>query len=323
MTVSKYEPGLPATTTGVVAGAPLRLVEWAEEAHAANQLAKALSRTAFAGAYKGDIDGATAAILKGAEVGLTPVTALGSFDLIQGVPAPKAITLRALVQAHGHTVWIEVSTARECVAHARRKGEQEVHTSRWTIERAQRLGLTGKGNWKQQPEAMLQARATAEVCRLAAADVILGIGYAAEEVADAEPLPTVTVTRARPAEPTRRTVQRAPARRAPAPVAEEPDFDEPVPVGPPPVSSAQLKKIGAAMRDAGITDRAEALAYVSQVIGRDVSSRNELNHDEASLLIDALEALAAAPADDVVDAVEVDPETGEVIPGDLWDGAEQ
>jgi hypothetical protein len=150
---------------------PMRLVEWAEEARAAHALAEALCQTPFAGAYAGNPGGATAAILKGAEVGLTPVTALGSFDLIQGTPAPKALTLRALVQSHGHRVWIESSTDAECIAKAVRRGESEVHVSKWTIKRAQLMNLTGKKNWKEQPAAMLMARATSEVCRLVAADV--------------------------------------------------------------------------------------------------------------------------------------------------------
>jgi len=180
---------------------PMRLVEWAEEARAAHSLAEALCQTPFAGAYANNPGGATAAILKGSEVGLTPVTSLGAFDLISGKPAPQALTLRALVQSRGHRVWIESSTDLECVAKAVRRGESEVHMSKWTIKRAQALGLTNKSNWKNQPAAMLMARATSEVCRLVAADVILGIGYSAEELIDNEPAPTVRVSRAKAEKP--------------------------------------------------------------------------------------------------------------------------
>lgn len=69
------------------------------------------------------------------------------------------------------------------------------------------------------------------------------------------------------------------------------------------IRPAQVKKLGVAMREAGITTRQDALDYVMSVIGRDVASRNELTKDEASRVIDALERLgsqtddgAAAPA---------------------------
>lgn len=169
---------------GAIAPAPRRLVEWADEARAAHALAVSLCETPFAGQFKGNAAAGTAAILRGSELGLTPVTSLGAFDLIAGTPAPKAVTLRALVQSHGHSVWIESSTDTECVAKARRFGEDVLHESRWTIERAQKMGLTGKDNWKKQPAAMLIARATSEVCRLVAADLLLGIGYSSEEVRD-------------------------------------------------------------------------------------------------------------------------------------------
>lgn len=55
------------------------------------------------------------------------------------------------------------------------------------------------------------------------------------------------------------------------------------------VTPAQLKKIGAAMSGLGMTDRAAALAYVADVVGRDVTSRSDLTRSEAHKLIDALE----------------------------------
>ena len=267
---------------------PMRLVEWAEEARAAHSLAQSLCQTPFAGQYKNDALGATAAILKGAEVGLTPVTALGAFDLIQGTPAPKAITLRALVQAHGHSVWVEHSTDAECLAKARRRGESVVHESRWTISRAQKLGLTSKQNWKNQPAAMLMARATAEVCRMVAADVILGIGYSAEEIADNEPQATTTVTR---------SAQRTTVRRKPTPESAEPDFDPPAEPEPPlPVEElirpAQTKKMMALFNEKGFRDRDDRLAYVTEVVGIEVASSKDLTVAQASSVIDALDRLA-------------------------------
>lgn len=278
---------------------PMRLVEWAQEAEAAHHLAIALCETPFAGAYKGNPGGATAAILKGAEVGLTPVTSLGSFDLIQGTPAPKALTLRALVQSHGHRVWIEVSTDKECIAKAQRRGEMVVHESRWTIARAAAMNLTSKANWKQQPGAMLAARATSEVCRLVAADVILGIGYSSEEILDAIPEPTTTVRRnPEPAKTT--TARRAQPAAQPEPDLEPPTLsaDEPIPADTAvseadlptmePITAPQMKKLHALMNEQGMTDRALGLGFLSDALGREVESSKTLTKAEANVVISRL-----------------------------------
>lgn len=170
----------------------MRLVEWAQEARAAHSLAVSLCKTPFAGQFKDDPAGATAAILRGAEVGLTPVTSLAAFDLIQGQPAPKAMTLRALVQSHGHRLDIIEATDLVARARYRRGDENEWKETEFTIEDARRLGLVNKDNWKRQPRTMLEARVTSKAARLVASDVILGIGYSSEELADGSG-PTVTV----------------------------------------------------------------------------------------------------------------------------------
>lgn len=161
------------------------LVAWAREARAAAAIAESLARTSFVPkAMQGKPAEVTAAILTGREIGIEPMSALRSIDVIEGTPAMRAHALRGLVQAHGHAVWVEESTSTRAIVAGRRKGEEQVQKSTWTIARAERMGLSGKQNWKRMPEAMLIARATAEVCRLVAADVLLGIPYAVEELDD-------------------------------------------------------------------------------------------------------------------------------------------
>lgn len=165
--------------------ATAQLVQWAQAADAAGRFAEVVCNTsAVPQAYRGKPAEAAAAILAGAEVGLSPMASLRAFDNIQGTPAPKAITLRAIAQGLGHEVRIDQSTAAMAVVSGRRKGDTEWQTSTWDLERAQQMGLTSKSQWKQQPGAMLVARATAEVCRWIASDAIMGMPYTAEEIRD-------------------------------------------------------------------------------------------------------------------------------------------
>lgn len=173
-----------------------RLQKWAEQAVAVRQMADSICSTSFApAAYRGKPDEATAAILAGAELGLDPMASLRAFDSIQGTPAPKAMTLRAVAQAAGHEVIVVESTPERAVVTGRRRGDQHAQTSVWDLARADAMGLTGKAQWKQQPAAMLVARATAEVCRWIASDAIMGMPYAAEEIGDVTGTAPQAVTR--------------------------------------------------------------------------------------------------------------------------------
>ena len=182
--LARRDDTTPATPTQQPSATAMRLVEWAQEAQAAHQLASALCKTPFAGQFKDNPGAATAAILRGHEMGLTPVTSLSAFDVIQGQPAPKAITLRALVQSHGHDLEIVESTNERAVARYRRAGRSDWQTCEWTIDDARAMGLLSKDNWKKQPKRMLEARVTSLGARLVASDVILGIGYSSEELRD-------------------------------------------------------------------------------------------------------------------------------------------
>ncbi len=163
------------------------LAQWADDARQAAGIATSLAQTSFVpAAFRGKIPETTAAILAGLELGLPPVAALRSMDVIQGTPALRAHAMRGLVQSHGHTVQLVESDERHCVMQGRRKGEEKWQTVTWTIERATKLGLTSKDQWRKQPQTMLEARATGTICRLIAADVLYAMPYAAEELDGSE-----------------------------------------------------------------------------------------------------------------------------------------
>ena len=300
---------VPATPTG----ATMSLVQWAEEASAAHRLAEGLCATSFVPeAWRGKPVEGAAAILAGSEIGLSPMASLNAFDSIQGRATPRAITLRAAVQSRGHQISVIESTEARCVIRGRRKGETEWQESVWTIQRAQKLKLTGKPNWQQQPQAMLLARATAEICRMIAADAILGIPYAAEEVTDeiveAKAPGVTTVRRAQrqaPVEPATVTVVPESASPAGPPLPGEDDPEDAPPADT--ITDAQMRKLRAQLGELGIgakDDRDTVLALVSSIVGRDVPSSKDLSKGEASGLIDALEQDGAVLLAQVLDGVQ-------------------
>jgi hypothetical protein len=265
------------------------LMEWAQAARAAHDVAESLVQSSFVPlAFRGKPHEATAAILAGLEIGLNPMAALRAFDVIQNTAAPKAITLRAIVQSRGHEVWVHESTSTRAIVKGRRAGSDRVQESVWNMDRARGLGLTSKDNWKRQPGAMLVARATSEICRLIASDAILGLPYASEELADdmnpdgsAETEATALATPEAQPQPVRRTAQRrTQPQRAPAPAVSTPMRREPVEPDPPNGPPLPGEEADDAPTDDPLTG-AEA-----QIVGRERRSSRGLTHDDASQLPD-------------------------------------
>lgn len=271
-----------------------RLVEWAEAANAAYELARKLCVTQFVPQqYRGKPEEGTAAILAGAEVGLSPMAALRAFDPIQGTPAPKAITLRAIVQANGHDIRIDESTDKVATVSGRRKGTAEWQTCTWTIERAQQAGFPGKNpNWKSNPTAMLIARATAEVCRWVASDAIMGMPYSSEEIRDSDGAfePRPAPQRVTTAEILAQADEPVTAGPQPQPQA----ASEPAPADASMVSRRQQNRMFALWTDLGYggDDNREArLQVTARILGlpEPPESSSDLTADEADRVIAALE----------------------------------
>ncbi|MCK2219754.1 hypothetical protein MF672_039055 [Actinomadura sp. ATCC 31491] len=222
---------------------PSPLVQFAMEAQQAEQIANVLARSSFIPAtLRGKPQEITAAILAGQELGLPPMATLRSIDIIQGTPGLRAHAMRGLVQSHGHTVQVVESSDTRCVMRGKRKGETEWQQVEWDLERATLLGLTGKSEWKRQPRTMLVARATGEICRLIAADVLYAMPYASEEL-DTETQYSAEVTvngRATAADIIRRETSPPPGEAQAA-------------TAPAPAATAQLREISMLMTACGIT----------------------------------------------------------------------
>lgn len=281
------------STNGVVFAPTERqadLMEWVETAKAVQQIAVGLVRTSFVPAgFKNKPEEATAAILAGHEVGLDPIASLRAFDVIQGSAAPRAMTLRAILQARGHDVWVEEESPTRVVAYGQRAGSDKVHQSVWDLDRAKRMDLMGKDNWKKQPQAMLVARATAEVCRKTASDAIMGMPYSAEEMSDQAPPVKAIATRVRP-----RTIREA--IQAPE---DEPERTVEHVADP----EKDRRRLFAILGELGVTDRDERLAVYSAIVGRAVGSTKELADSEVQGLADSLDGITRYGAEVRVEEV--------------------
>jgi hypothetical protein len=300
MSIQQWEDRSAVTLATTQDIAVQRLGEWAQSADAAYQVAERLAGSAFVPAqFKNKPVELTAAILSGLEVGLSPMAAMRSFDIISGQAAPRAITLRAVVQSHGHEMVLVESTSSRCRMKGKRKGSDEWQSVTWDMSRAQGLGLTGKDNWKKQPGAMLLARATSELARLIASDAILGIGYSSEEVADGGGEAPVDVA---PATGTRKMSRPSmPSQTSdPDPVtantAESPELpatgEDQLSGSESPLLTSRTsfgKAFYARMAERSFPSDEARIEYVVETIGRFVTSTKEISEDEARKVLARLD----------------------------------
>lgn len=196
------------------------------------ELARSICGTDFVpDSLRDNVAGTTAAILYGRELGLPPMTALGSTHLIKGRVGVSAEILRALVLEQGHEIVVRESTGAQVVMAGRRKGTTDWTVVTWTLDDARRAKLGGD-NWTKYPRQMLAARASAELCRLIFADVIHGMA-ATEEL---EGIDSPSLTGPAASTDGRAKVQRktrtAKTDDGAAPAAQSADVDNHVPAAP-------------------------------------------------------------------------------------------
>lgn len=158
--------------------------------------------------WKGKPGDATAAILFGAEVGLSPIASLRSIIVIHGMPGFEARTMKAILKSKGYKFRTIEKSATRSIVECESPDGAEIERAEWTIEDAIRAEYvptidekTGKyktnsngkllGNMKYitDPKTMLDAKSTAEVCRAIAPHVLLGMPYAAEDLEDWDDYP--------------------------------------------------------------------------------------------------------------------------------------
>jgi hypothetical protein len=160
-----------------------RLVAWASGLSAAHQIGTALCQTSFAPKhFQGKPEEAAAAIMFGDEIGLTPAQALRSIYVVSGTPALYARVMVALVLSHGHDIWTDEDTPSRVTVCGRRAGRTVIETVTWTTDRARKAGYTSNRKYESDPQAMLYARASGDVARRVAPDVLAGLAFTVEEM---------------------------------------------------------------------------------------------------------------------------------------------
>jgi hypothetical protein len=161
------------------------LAAWAGEARAAHTLAQSLVTTSFVPAhFRGKPAEATAAILTGHELGLSPMASLRAIFVISGTPGMYAKAMVAVVMSHGHEVWVEEQSDEKVVVCGRRKGSEHVARTVWDTARVNKAKLRSNAKYTDSPQQMMTARGQAEICRQIAPDALHGIPYAVEELRD-------------------------------------------------------------------------------------------------------------------------------------------
>lgn len=122
----------------------------------------------------------------GAMLGVHPLAAVTGIHVIDGKPTLSPGLMSGIVRSAGHKIRVRVSgegDSLQAKATLIRSDDPEYpFEATWTMDRAKRAGLAGKGAWAKYPEAMLKARAIAEVCREGAEDVLMGVRYVPEEL---------------------------------------------------------------------------------------------------------------------------------------------
>ena len=139
------------------------------------------------------------AVQWGKELGLSPMVALNNIAVVNGKPTLSADIMHAIARKspryHG-VQWLEQSEKKaECIIEMiNPDGSKEQVRGTYSIEDAERAGLTTKDNWKKYPQRMLKHRALSFALRDAFPDILSGLLSADEayEISEEENIRNIT-----------------------------------------------------------------------------------------------------------------------------------
>jgi hypothetical protein len=254
------ESNIPAITQGSQSSAIGQLMQHVQAMSSAYDLAEKLCNTTMVPAiYRGKPDDATAAILYGSELGLTPIQSLQQIFVVQGKPAIYARTMVALLMSKGHEVWTETTGDEAVTVCGRMRGSDHVERS----------------------------KAASEVCRKIAPDVLLGIGYSREELELEQPPVRVRSERVSggvsglkaalglgdPAPSEDVVDDESVAMGQAAAEAASNEGSEPEAPQVELITAAELKRLWAKLTDVGLTKQDECLAWINDTLNLDEAAQ--------------------------------------------------
>lgn len=181
-------PAATAYTLDDIAAAssPMSTVYEPHDLAEARQLAALLAAsTVLPKALKGPPD-VLAVIIAGKELGLTAMQSVRALHIVEGKVSMSADLMVALCKrrrAVCECFQLVESTGERATYEVKRAGERPVRLS-FSLEDAQRAGLTTKDVWRKYGAAMLRARCAAAIARAVFPDLLMGI-YDEDEIDDA------------------------------------------------------------------------------------------------------------------------------------------
>lgn len=161
-----------------------------QDFESAYRLATVVSKSGMAPKSLDTVEKCTVAIMHGLELGLTPMAALQSIAVVNGMPTIFGDGMLALVRASGlmedliETVESDANGPTVAVCKVKRRDQSSWVVHAFTRAEAMKAGLWKKqGPWMQYPQRMMQMRARSWALRDAFADVLRGL-TSAEEAGD-------------------------------------------------------------------------------------------------------------------------------------------
>ncbi len=280
-----------------------------------NEQLKFIANTEFVPkGLRGNLPAILACVATGRAIGIDDMTAIRSIHIIDGKPTFAAELMVMLVRRRGHSIVGEVGPDTATVTGKRADNGDEMKVT-WTLEMAKRAGLTGKGNWKSYPEAMLWARAVSQLCRMLFADCFAGATHTPEELGDDSAGDTSGVAASTVAPPSDSGL----AANEPASPADDREFppvdengeiiapgSEPDPPKPTKAMLTKLNMLVAQLHEAEHLDKADLWRahFLDPELGRGEDGevhwsplRDQLTREQASALIDRLADRAARVAE--------------------------
>lgn len=226
-------------------------------------------------------------------LGEHPIAALTDVYVVEGRPSMSASMMHRRALEAGHRVRVQSTDTEAVVSIWRKDDPQHEHKIVWTLERAKHAGLMGrKGPWQTYPAAMLRSRAVSEACRMACPEVLGPAKYTPDELGgefiDApEGAPAAFATPGPTTKVSRKKKDPEPAEAEPEPTVTQGQDELREAIAGDGITDAQMKKLCALLSENGID--VKAYGPMSQIVGREITSKTDLSKDEAARLIDSLE----------------------------------